>query len=236
MRFFTSITQTLLLIILILASVVYANENKNQGSTVPNLESSKKNAPRSVKILAFGDSITAGYRLPQKQAWPALLQMELIKNNIAAEVINAGVSGDTSAQGLRRVDWVLSRGPYDLILLGLGANDGLRNLPLKQLEANLSNLVDRFSTPSSKVVLLGMKLPSNQNLQYRQDFEALYKKIATEKSLQLYPFLLEGVATEEMLNLDDQIHPNADGHKKIAASLAAFLKQELLTLQKKIAP
>ncbi len=177
--------------------------------------------------MAFGDSLTAGYRLPAQEAYPALLEQMLLKDGYKVSVTNAGVSGDTTEQGLRRVDWALKQNKFDVVLLGLGANDGLRQLPVNNMQANLEQLIDKFKASGAKVLLLGMQLPPNLYRGYRGEFESAFKNIATKKAVPFYPFLLEGVAANSNLNLDDQIHPNAKGYEVIAQNVMKFLVPHL---------
>lgn len=175
--------------------------------------------------MALGDSLTAGYGLPRDAAYPAQLEMLLIKEGYDVAIVNAGVSGETSTQTLGRLDWVLKRGgPYAIVLLGIGANDGLRAQPVKMIEANLEKLVDRLKSPTTKVLLLPMKLPTNLDAKYRAQFEALYPRVAKKKNIPLAAFLLENVAGDPELNLGDGIHPNAKGAKKVAENLIPSLK------------
>lgn len=180
---------------------------------------SQSHAAKKLRILAFGDSLTAGYQLPQKQAWPARLEEFLKNEGRDVEVTNGGVSGDTSGAALRRIDWSLKFGPYDLAIICIGANDGLRQLPAKEMEANLRQIVDKFQAAKVNVLLIGMKLSSNYDAAYLKAFEAAYPKVAKEKKTAFYPFLLEGVAMDDLLNLGDRIHPNPRGHEIIAHAL-----------------
>lgn len=177
--------------------------------------------------MAFGDSLTAGYRLPIKDSYPAQLEQLLIQDGYKVQITNAGVSGDTSEQGLRRIDWILKQGNYDIVLLCLGANDGLRQLPVKNLEENLLKVIDKFQAAGSKVLLLGMQLPPNLYRGYRGEFEAVYKRVADKKRLPYLPFILEGVAANSKLNLEDMIHPNKDGYAVVAQHVMKFLKSKL---------
>lgn len=180
-----------------------------------------------MKILAFGDSLTAGYQLPPAQAYPKQLETLLKGEGYDVEIANAGVSGDTSAQALARVDWNLKQGPYEIVLLAIGANDGLRLQSVAEFEKNLEKLVTRFQAAKAQVLLIGMKLPTNLSPDYRKSFEAVYPKVARKKKLNLMPFLLEGVATDQMLNLEDQIHPNAQGYAIVARNVAPRVKTML---------
>jgi len=186
-------------------------------------------------VLAFGDSLTAGYRLPASQAWPAKLGEILKSEGLDVEITNAGVSGDTSAAALRRVEWSLKFGPYDWALVAIGANDGLRQLPTKDMEAHLRQIVAKFRKAGVNVLLIGLRLPTNIDAKYRRDFESAYPRVAKDLKLEFYPFLLEGVVLDDLLNLADRIHPNAKGHEIIARAMAKKISPLLggKSLQKK---
>lgn len=187
--------------------------------------SDKIKTAKPVRILAFGDSLTAGYRLKPLEAYPQRLEARLREWGLThVSVVNAGVSGDTSGQGVRRIPWTLKRGPFDFVILALGANDGLRLMPVENLESNLEKSIVAFKSAGAKVILAGIRIPINLDPNYRDKFEAVYPRLAKKYKLPFYPFLLEGVAAEPSLNLDDQIHPNALGHKIIADRLADFVK------------
>jgi len=176
-------------------------------------------------ILFFGDSLTAGYGLSPEIAFPALVEKELIKENKKVKVINAGLSGETSAGGLSRIDWTL-RQPVDVFVLELGANDGLRGLPIEQTEKNLQAIIDKVKSkyPKVKIVLAGMMVPPNMGKSYSDEFKRIYPTMAQKNKTILIPFLLEGVAGNEKLNQADGIHPNAEGHRIVANNLIAFLR------------
>ena len=176
-------------------------------------------------ILFFGDSLTAGYGLSPENAFPALVEKELNKENKKVKVINAGLSGETSAGGLSRIDWTL-RQPVDIFVLELGANDGLRGLPIDQTKKNLQAIIDKVKSkyPKAKVVLAGMMVPPNMGKSYSDDFKKIYPTMANKNKASLIPFLLEGVAGSEKLNQADGIHPNAEGHKIVADNLVTFLR------------
>jgi len=178
--------------------------------------------------LAFGDSLTAGYKLPKEEAYPAQLEILLKeKGYTSIEIDNAGVSGDTSAQGLRRIGWSLKNKKYDFVLLALGANDGLRQLPVKDLKNNLSKMIFEFKKHGAIVLLIGIKLPINFDATYRKEFENVFPTLAKEHSLTFLPFLLDGVALKEKYNLDDQIHPNTQGQKIVAQNIFKALEPAL---------
>ena len=167
------------------------------------------------RIVAFGDSLTAGLGVAQEEAYPARLQRRLDERGLRYRVINAGVSGDTTAGGLRRVDWVLKSRP-EFVILELGGNDGLRGLNLQQTKANLAEIVQRCQAASVKVILAGMKLPPNYGADYIKGFEAIYPALAKQYRLTLIPFFLDGVAGSTSLNQADGIHPTSEGYRIIA--------------------
>jgi acyl-CoA thioesterase I len=180
-------------------------------------------APKT--ILFFGDSLTAGYGLSPDQAFPALIGKILNNKGIETKVINAGLSGETSAGGLTRIDWVL-RQPIDVFVLELGPNDGLRGLPLEQTEKNLQSIIDKVKAkyPQAKVVIAGMMVPPNMGPEYSEKFKAIFPRLAARNNATLIPFLLENVAGIETLNLDDRIHPNAEGHKIVADNVVKAIE------------
>ncbi len=179
----------------------------------------------SVKvILFFGDSLTAGYGLSPEEAFPAQVEKLLTQKGAKVKVVNAGLSGETTAGGLARIDWIL-RQPIDIFVLELGGNDGLRGLPLDQTRKNLQTIVDKVKAkyPSCKIVLAGMMVPPNMGKEYSTSFQNVFKEVAKKNSAVLIPFLLEGVGGNEKLNQADGIHPNAEGHKIVAENLTKIL-------------
>ena len=176
-------------------------------------------------VAFLGDSLTAGQGVPAEQSYPALVGVALAADAATARwtAVNAGVSGDTSAGGLRRIDWVL-KGKPRLVVIALGANDGLRGLAVEQLEANLRGVVAKVRAAGATPLLVGMRMPKNLGPEYAGRFDALYPRLAAELQLPFLPFLLDGVALKPELNQADMIHPNADGHALIARNVAAWLK------------
>jgi acyl-CoA thioesterase-1 len=168
-------------------------------------------------ILFFGDSLTAGYGLSPEEAFPALIEKKLTKNGKSAKVVNAGLSGETTAGGLSRIEWVL-RQPVDVFILELGANDGLRGLPLEQTQKNLQAIIDkvRAKNPKTRIVIAGMMVPPNMGSDYTTKFRTIFPDLAKKNNATLIPFLLQDVAGNEKLNLADGIHPNVEGHKIVA--------------------
>jgi acyl-CoA thioesterase-1 len=175
------------------------------------------------RIVAFGDSLTAGLGVPAEDAYPAQLQHRLDEQGIRYRVINAGVSGETTAGGLRRVEWVLKSRPH-VVLLELGANDGLRGLNLEQTKANLERIIQRCQEASVTVILAGMKLPPNYGADYTKGFEAIYPALAKQYGLTLIPFFLDGVAGSSTLNQADGIHPTREGYRIIADKVLEQIK------------
>lgn len=177
-------------------------------------------------VVFLGDSLTAGLGLGLEQTYPSLVAELLAARGLPIRVVNAGVSGDTTAGGLARLDWVLAQRP-DLLVVGLGANDGLRGLPLGEVEANLRRIVERARGSGSKVLLLGMQIPRSYGPDYADAFADLYPRVARELGVPLVPFLLDGVAGVAELNLEDGIHPNAEGHRRLAATVEPHLERLL---------
>ncbi len=180
-------------------------------------------APKT--ILFFGDSLTAGYGLSPEEAYPALLEKSLNKKGKPCKVVNAGLSGETSAGGLSRIDWVL-RQPIDVFVLELGGNDGLRGLPLEQTKKNLQGIIDkvRAKYPNTKFVIAGMMVPPNMGEAYTEQFKKIFPELARKNKATLIPFLLQDVGGNEKLNLADGIHPNPEGHKIIAANIQKIIE------------
>lgn len=174
-------------------------------------------------IVAFGDSLTAGYGVAPEEAYPALLAARLRHEGYRYHVVNAGVSGDTTAGGLRRVDWALKARP-EIVLLELGANDALRGLDLGQVRANLDGIVTRFEAAGARVLLLGMRLPPNYGARYAGEFARIYDEIARRRKLALMPFFLDGVGAVAALNQPDGIHPTAEGYRIIVDRLWPHLQ------------
>ena len=179
-------------------------------------------------ILFFGNSLTAGYGLEPSQAFPALIQNKIDSLNLPYTTINAGVSGETSSGGNSRIDWIL-RQPIDVFVLELGANDGLRGIPVTETKKNLQSIIDKVKAkyPQAKVIIAGMQVPPNMGPQYSADFRALFPALAKENGAALIPFLLEGVGGEAALNLEDGIHPTAEGHGILAQTIWRVLQPQL---------
>jgi acyl-CoA thioesterase-1 len=166
-------------------------------------------------VAALGDSLTAGLGVAPDEAWPALVEARLRREGLPYRVVNAGVSGDTSAGALRRVDWTLRTRP-EVVIVALGANDGLRGQPVEALRGNLVAIVERLRAAGARVLLAGMRMPPNYGAAYTRAFAGVYGEVARRTGVPLLPFLLEGVAGEPALNQADGIHPNAEGHRIMA--------------------
>jgi len=178
------------------------------------------------KVVFLGDSISAGLHLDQSQAFPALLQRALAAEGRPFHLVNAGVSGDTSAGGLRRLDWLLEQEP-DVLVLELGGNDGLRGQPVKEIEARLRQIVQRAQSAGARVLLLGMRMPPSLGADYANAFEALYPRLSEELGCALVPYFMEGAAGVPGRMLDDGIHPNAAGQERLAENVGPALRELL---------
>jgi acyl-CoA thioesterase-1 len=182
-------------------------------------------------IVFFGDSLTAGLGLAPEDSYPSLVQKLLLDEGLPYRVINEGVSGDTSAAALARVDTAASE-HAELAVVAIGANDGLRGLPVDEMEKNLREIVRRFEAAGSRVALAGMRIPPNMGAEYVQDFEAVFPRVAHDMDIPLLPFLLAGVAAHPNLNQDDGVHPNEEGARMVAKLVADFVKPLLRRTEK----
>jgi acyl-CoA thioesterase-1 len=185
-------------------------------------------ADSSQVVLFFGNSLTAGYGIGEEQAFPALIQDRIDSLGWDFQVVNAGLSGETSAAGRRRVGWILRR-RIDVFVLELGANDGLRGVSLEETERNLQAIVDTVKAryPEASLVVAGMQLPPNLGLLYTEPFRQIFPRLAERNGAALVPFLLEGVGGVPEFNLPDGIHPTPEGHRRIAATVWKVLEPVL---------
>ena len=178
-------------------------------------------------LVFFGDSLTAGYGLadPAAEAFPALIQKKIDAAHLNWRVVNAGLSGETSSGGARRVEWIL-RQPVDAFVLALGGNDGLRGIEPAVTRANLQRIIDRVreKNPATKIILAGMQMPPNLGLDYTRDFAEIYPALAEKNHAALVPFLLEGIGGDPNLNQHDLIHPTAEGHVLVAENVWKILR------------
>lgn len=184
------------------------------------------------KIIAFGDSLTAGFGLTEKESYPNLLQQMLQQDGYDYEVINAGVSGDTSLGGLERVDWVLAAPNVRILILELGANDLLRGGSPAKMRENLDTIIRKAKAKNVRVLLCGMIAPPTMGSDYQREFNAVFPDLAAKYKLTYLPFLLENVALNKDLNQADGIHPNAEGEKIMTANVYAALKPMLAAEQR----
>jgi acyl-CoA thioesterase I len=180
------------------------------------------NTDNRPRIVAFGDSLTAGFGVSPAQSYPMQLQKRLEALGYSYQVVNAGVSGETTAGGLRRVPWILASKP-NMVILELGGNDGLRGLSLPETRSHLDGIIRRFKEAQVPILLVGMKLPPNYGAEYTDRFEAMYRELATSHALPFLPFLLEGVGGESTLNQSDGIHPTAEGYQIVAENVLKSL-------------
>ena len=187
-------------------------------------EESRREAAARPRVVFLGDSLTAGYGLDAEQAYPSLVQHKLQAAGLAVEVVNAGVSGDTSAGGLRRLEWSLD-GNVTVLVVALGGNDALRGLRTDELRRNLAAIIERAQQRRVTVILAGMEAPPNLGRAYTSAFRQVYRDLAAEYRIALIPFLLEGVAGRPALNQADLIHPNAEGARKIADLVWPFVER-----------
>ena len=187
-------------------------------------------ATRLPVVVFLGDSLTAGLGLEEAEAYPSLLGTRLAGQGHPIRVINAGVSGDTTAGGLRRLDWLLRQKP-DVMVVGLGANDALRGAALEEIEHNLREIVRRSRAAGARVLLLGMMIPPNYGPDYTTRFADLYRRIEKDMDVPLVPFLLEGVGGNPELNQADGIHPTAVGQQKVAENVYPYLRDVLVGTQ-----
>ncbi len=176
-------------------------------------------------ILFFGDSITAGLGVSPEQAFPALIQEKVDAGGLNYKIVNAGLSGETSAGGAARIDWVL-RQKVDVFVLELGANDGLRGLEINQTVQNLQSIIDKVKAkyPDVKIVIAGMQMPPNMGQEYTRAFSKIFPDLAKKNNAALIPFVLEGVGGNPDLNQPDGIHPNIEGHQRVAENVWQVLK------------
>lgn len=197
-------------------------EGLNKPLILPKIEFGK---PR---IVAFGDSLTAGFGLAEPESYPFLLQQELQEDGFDYEVVNAGVSGETSLGGLERIDWVLEQENVKIIILELGANDLLRGIPVAEMKKNLDEMIRKAKAKNVRVLLCGMLAPPTMGVDYERDYRNAFPDLAEEHKVDFVPFLLDGVAMKPELNQADGIHPNPEGTKIMTANVYRELKPILV--------
>jgi len=177
-------------------------------------------------IVALGDSVTSGYGVAKEQAYPYLLETALQKSHPGSKVVNAGIAGATTASAISNLKWQLRR-PFDILILCLGGNDGLRGLKLKQSKKNLEKAITMAREKGIKVLLVGMEIPKNYGESYRKEFRSLYKDLARVHKIPFMPFLLKDVGAVKSLNLPDGIHPNEKGYQKVTENLLPYVEKLL---------
>ncbi|WP_316809033.1 arylesterase [Pedobacter agri] len=215
----------LFVLALMFAACGNGKSNGNDQKTLDSADQKKSAAANKKNILFFGTSLTAGYGLDPTEAFPALIQNRIDSLNLPYNVINGGLSGETSAAGKGRINWLLKQ-PIDIFVLELGANDGLRGLPVKQTIKNLQDIIDTVKTkyPNVKIVIAGMQMPPSMGAKYTNDFKNIFPDLARKNNMALIPFLLDKVGGIPKLNQDDGIHPTAEGDKILAENVWVVLK------------
>ena len=198
--------------------------------SLPTVDSTQKK-----NILFFGNSLTAGLGVEPEESFPALIGNKIDSLKLAYKITNAGLSGETTAAGKARIDWILKQ-KVDVFVLELGANDGLRGIPVSETEKNLQDIVDQVKAkyPDAELVMTGMQVPPNMGAKYASEFSLIFKKLAEKNNMALVPFLLEKVGGVSNLNQSDGIHPTAKGHRILAENVWKVLKNVLLTSQERI--
>lgn len=228
----------MLLAFLLLAAALFAacgggSRGPASSGVTPTPAANATPAETLPKIVAFGDSLTAGYGLSPQESYPVLLQKMIDADGFKYEVVNAGVSGDTSAGGVRRIDWSLDAGGVRFVILELGANDFLRGQPVAETKKNLSAIIERSNSRGARVLLAGMYTTTDAGRDYEHEIDEVFKSLAKEHAVTLIPFFLEGVAGKTELNQQDGIHPNAQGTRLVAATVYRYLKPMLEEERKK---
>jgi acyl-CoA thioesterase-1 len=208
----------LLSIIFFLGTACNQKQEKQEKVTTEKAVTPEKSEKKTV--LFYGNSLTAGYGLDEDASFPALIQDKIDSLNLNYNVINGGLSGETTASGLSRLEWFLEEEP-EVFILELGGNDGLRGIPLDETRRNLEAIISSISQkyPDTKILLAGMQIPPNMGIEYTEEFRKMYAEIAENQNLEFIPFLLEGVAGDPELNLPDGIHPTEEGQKIVAQTV-----------------
>ena len=219
----------LLLLLFMACGQSGSKESKSNPAEESEVFDEKDNA-KSGTIIFFGDSLTAGYQLDIQEAFPARIQEIIDSLQLNYTVVNAGLSGETTTGGLNRINWILNQ-KADVFILELGANDGLRGIPLSETRQNLQAMIDTVKSKNAKteIILAGMQIPPNLGQDYTAEFQKIFTDLATENQIPLIPFLLEGVAGIPELNLADGIHPTPEGHRIVAANVWEVLEPVIRT-------
>ncbi|MEM1338957.1 MAG: arylesterase [Bacteroidota bacterium] len=214
---------------LVLLCFISCKENVKSSAETPTADTATESVENTTEtdnvILFFGDSLTAGYGIELEEAFPALIQNRLDSLNLGYTVINSGLSGETTSGGLNRLSWVLNQ-EVDVFVLELGANDGLRGIPLDETRNNLQAMIDlvKKKNATTRIVLAGMQIPPNMGPEYTTEFRKIFPELAESNEIPLIPFLLDGVAGIPELNLEDGIHPSPEGHQIVRDNVWAILQ------------
>lgn len=199
--------------------------NQNKGTEKPVAAADSAHAAQKY-IVFFGNSLTAGFGIDPSEAFPALIQKRLDSLGFHYTVVNAGLSGETTASGVNRVDWVIGQQQVDVFVLELGGNDGLRGIPAEETRKNLLSILEKVRTkyPNAQIILSGMMVPPNMGPKYSKEFTGIFPAVAKQAGVKLIPFLLENVGGEKELNQDDGIHPTPEGHQLVMENVWNVLK------------
>ena len=211
-----------LLLILLVCSLSVSCKGKPEDTTPS--KTTEAEPESSGKIVAFGDSLTAGMGLPLAESYPAFLQELLKKDGYYYEVVNAGVSGDTTTGGLQRIDWTLDSGDVKIVILELGGNDILRGIDIALLKKNLSQIIERIQSRGAKVILAGIEAPTNSGPEYREEVHRAYRELADQYKVPFIPFFLEGIVGKEKLVQEDGTHMTRDGNRVLAEKVYKKLR------------
>ena len=225
-RFFNLSLWFSVIVMTLVASPVQAKEIRQSSTNI----AAKPTIASTQTILVFGDSLSASYGVPQGQGWVALLEQKLARNKLdmaSYKVVNASVSGETTSGGLVRFSNTLATHKPNIVILELGANDGLRGLPITEMQANLNQMITQAKTAKAKVLLIGMKIPPNYGLKYTKNFSATYTSLAKQQNIALVPFLLEGVAGKPELIQADGLHPIAEAQPQLLDNAWGILAKML---------
>lgn len=217
-----------LLSFLLLFLISCGNRESPSASANSKKDNVNKESPATKTILFFGNSLTAGLGVGPDEAFPALIQDKIDSLQLPYKVVNAGLSGETTAAGKARISWVLKQS-IDIFVLELGANDGLRGIPVSETSKNLQSIVDQVKTkyPQAKLIMTGMEVPPNMGASYSSEFRVIFRQIAEKNDMALVPFLLDKVGGVPALNQSDGIHPTAEGHRILAENVWVVLKDLL---------
>lgn len=229
MRFLLQLVAIWFLPLVFVQSCSPAEESNNNKSSPAESAQEKVQEENKKTVLFFGNSLTAGYGLSPEEAFPSLIQDRIDSLGYNYQVVNAGLSGETTSSGKNRLDWVLERQKVDVFVLELGANDGLRGIDTEETRKNLVAMIEkaRATYPDITIILAGMEVPPNMGPEYTAEFRQVFREVVEEKNVELIPFLLDQVAGNPELNQPDGIHPTAEGHEIVADNVWKILKPQL---------